>query len=589
MTRTKEELVPITAGEIRMYSCGVTVYDLSHVGHAKMMIVFDVIARYLRFAGYRVTFVRNFTDIEDKIIRRANEEGVPAREISERYIAAFREDIAALGMQAPDVEPKATDHAAEMVALIRRLVAGGYAYVVDGDVYFEVRRFPAYGKLSGKNLDELLAGARVDVDDRKRDPRDFALWKAATPDEPAWPSPGGPGRPGWHIECSAMAMRYLGESFDIHGGGEDLIFPHHECEIAQAEAVTHKPFARYWVHNGFVNMGKDKMSKSLGNTLTIRDIVKRHDPEALRLWILGTHYRHLLEWSDERVEEAARALARLTRVVDDAASLGAPAAAVPAAFAGFAARFTAAMDDDFNTPQALGVLFEFARALSDARDRGLGALEARAALVAGVGELVRLGRVLGLLPRGVEAAGSPEHQGVVARVTAAEYVDLEDLLAEPVQRSQPPFYVVLDQVQDPRNLGAILRTAEAFGVHGVVIPKHHAVGLTDAAARTAMGALERVPVARATNLVAALETIKESGAWVYGAAAHDGIAPWAADLRGPVCLVLGSEGEGLRPLVARACDAVLAIPMAGGAESLNVAAAAAVLCYEVARQRHQSA
>src|SRR5437588_38195 len=647
MSRTKEPLVTLRAGELRMYSCGVTVYDLSHVGHAKMMIVFDVIARYLRFAGYRLTFVRNFTDIEDKIIRLANQEGVSAREISERDITAFRDDIAALGVQAPEVEPKATDHVPEMIALIERLVSGGYAYVVDGDVYFEVRRFPTYGKLSGRNLDELLAGARVDVDERKRDPRDFALWKAAKPDEPAWPSPWGPGRPGWHIECSAMAMRYLGESFDIHGGGEDLIFPHHECEIAQAEAVTHKPFARYWVHNGFVNMGKDKMSKSLGNTLTIRDIVKRHDPEALRLWILGTHYRHLLEWSEERVEEAARALARLTRVVDDAASLGPPAAAVPAAFAGFAARFTAAMDDDFNTPQALGVLFEFARALSDARDRGLGALAARgnpAARLAGgghagrstadaQGRLMAEGRVYGRNPvlallrsggrradeiavlaggrgplgevvalarrAGVKVsfrtreqltamAGSPEHQGVVARVTSAEYVDLEDLLAEPVQRSQPPFYLVLDQVQDPRNLGAILRTAEAFGVHGVVIPKHHAVGLTDAAARTAMGAIERVPVARATNLVSALETIKESGTWVYGAAAGEGVAPWAADLRGPVCLVLGGEGEGLRPLVARACDVVLAIPMVGAAESLNVAAAAAVLCYEVSRQRHQN-
>src|SRR6267378_5480529 len=370
MTRTKEELVPITPGEIRMYSCGVTVYDLSHVGHAKMMIVFDVIARYLRFAGYRVTFVRNFTDVEDKIIRRANQEGVPAREISERYIAAFREDIAALGVQAPEVEPKATDHVPEMIALIERLVSGGYAYVVDGDVYFEVRRFPAYGKLSGKNLDELLAGARVDVDERKRDPRDFALWKAAKPDEPAWPSPWGPGRPGWHIECSAMAMRYLGESFDIHGGGEDLIFPHHECEIAQAEAVTRKPFARYWVHNAFVNLGKEKMSKSLGNTLAIRDIIKRHDPDALRLWILGTHYRHLLEWSEERVEEAGRALGRLTRLVDDAAALGAAPGPLPAAFAGFAARFTAAMDDDFNTPQALGVLFELARATAaSARSR----------------------------------------------------------------------------------------------------------------------------------------------------------------------------------------------------------------------------
>src|SRR5256884_3204076 len=359
MSRTKEPLVTMRAGELRMYSCGVTVYDLSHVGHAKMMIVFDVIARYLRFAGYRVTFVRNFTDIEDKIIRRANQEGVPAREISERYIAAFREDIAALGVQAPDVEPKATDHVPEMLALIERLVAGGFAYVVDGDVYFEVRRFPAYGRLSGKNLDELLAGARVDVDDRKGDPRDFALWKAAKPDEPSWPSPWGPGRPGWHIECSAMAMRYLAESFDIHGGGEDLIFPHHECEIAQAQAVTHKPFARYWVHNGFVNMGKEKMSRSLGNPLTIRDIVKRHDPEALRLWILGTHYRHLLEWSDERVHEAAVALARLRRPIEYAAPYAASETIraahehpVPAEFAAFSRRFVEAMDDDFNTPEA---------------------------------------------------------------------------------------------------------------------------------------------------------------------------------------------------------------------------------------------
>jgi cysteinyl-tRNA synthetase len=406
MTRTKEELVPMKPAEIRMYSCGVTVYDLSHIGHAKMMVVFDVIARYLRFAGYRVTFVRNFTDIDDKIIRRANEEGVPAREISERYIAAFRRDIAALGVEAPDVEPKATEHVPEMITLIERLVAGGYAYVVDGDVYFEVRRFPAYGKLSGKNLDELLAGARVDVDERKRDPRDFALWKSAKPDQPSWPSPWGPGRPGWHIECSAMAMRYLGPSFDIHGGGEDLIFPHHECEIAQAEAVTHEPFAHYWVHNGFVNLGKAKMSKSLGNTLTIRDILKRHDPEALRLWILGTHYRHLLEWSEERVEEAARALGRLTRLVDDAAGLGAPAPSLPSAYAGFAARFTGAMDDDFNTPQALGVLFDFARALSEHRDRGLGAPESRADFVAGVAELVRLARVLGLLQRG-GAGGAP--------------------------------------------------------------------------------------------------------------------------------------------------------------------------------------
>jgi cysteinyl-tRNA synthetase len=420
MTRSKEDLVPLVAGEIRMYSCGVTVYDLSHVGHARMMIVFDVIARYLRFAGYRVTFVRNFTDIEDKIIRRANQEGVPAREISERYIAAFAEDIAALGVQAPDVEPKATDHVTEMVDLIAKLVGGGHAYVVDGDVYFEVRSFPGYGKLSGKNLEDLLVGARVEVDERKRDPRDFALWKSAKPGEPSWPSPWGPGRPGWHIECSAMAMRYLGASFDIHGGGEDLIFPHHECEIAQSEAVTHVPFARYWAHNGFVNLGKEKMSKSLGNTLTIRDILKRHEPDALRLWILGTHYRHLLEWSEERVEEAGRALSRLTRLVDDAASLGAAPGALPPTFAAFAARFVAAMDDDFNTPQALGTLFDFARALSEHRDRGLATAAARGEFAAGVGELVRLAGALGLLQRRATAGGPPpEVERLVAERTAA--------------------------------------------------------------------------------------------------------------------------------------------------------------------------
>ena len=420
MTRAKEELAPLVPGEIRMYSCGVTVYDYSHVGHAKMLIVFDTIARYLRFAGYKVTFVRNFTDIDDKIIRRANQEGVPAREISERYIAAFREDVTALGAILPDVEPKATDHVAEMVSLIERLIAAGHAYVVDGDVYFEVRSFPPYGKLSGKNLEDLLSGARVEVDERKRDPRDFALWKSAKPGEPSWPSPWGPGRPGWHIECSAMATRYLGTSLDIHGGGEDLIFPHHECEIAQIEAVTHVPFARLWVHNGFVNMGKEKMSKSLGNTLLIREVVKRHDADALRLWILGTHYRHILEWSEERVEEAARALGRLTRLVDDAATLGATPGPLPDAFAGFAGRFTAAMDDDFNTPQALGALFDFARALSEHRDRGLTTPDARAGFAAGVAELVRLAGGLGLLQRASAASGPPaEVERLVAERAAA--------------------------------------------------------------------------------------------------------------------------------------------------------------------------
>jgi len=414
MTRTKEDFVPLTPGEVRMYVCGVTVYDYSHIGHARSAMVFDVIRRYLTFRGYRVTFVKNYTDVDDRIIKRANEAGISAREFAERFVAAEREDMASLGVLAPDIEPKATEHVAEMIDLIKRLVAGGHAYPVDGDVYFAISSFPPYGRLSGKNLDDLLAGARVEVDERKRDPRDFALWKGAKPGEPSWDSPWGPGRPGWHIECSAMAMKYLGPSFDLHGGGEDLIFPHHECEIAQAEACTGKPFARYWVHNGMVNMGKEKMSKSLGNTLTIREIVKRHGPDTLRLWMLGTHYRNMIEWSEERVEESKRALERLTRLLHDAAAArdgGAPAS-LPPAFAEFRPRFEKAMDDDFNTPQALGVLFDFGRALAEARDRGAGS---PGAFVAGVDELVHLSRTLGLFGRsGVLDGPPPEVQGLLA-------------------------------------------------------------------------------------------------------------------------------------------------------------------------------
>ena len=392
LTRAKEELVPLTPGEIKMYSCGVTVYDLSHVGHARMMVVFDMISRYLRFAGYRVTFVRNFTDIDDKIIRRANQENVPASEISERYIAGFRQDIAALGAMAPEVEPKATEHVAEMIALIERLIAGGYAYVVDGDVYFEIRRFPPYGRLSGKNLEDLLVGARVEVDERKRDPRDFALWKSAKPGEPSWKSPWGPGRPGWHIECSAMAMKHLGATIDIHGGGDDLIFPHHECEIAQSEASTGKPFARYWLHNGMMNMGAEKMSKSLGNTLWIREILKRHDADTLRFWLLGTHYRNPIEYAEERLVEAGRALERLwgpvVRARKHAEQNGNDGTLSPELQA-FRTAFVAAMDDDFNTPQALGVLFEMTNALNRLEGRNPGEF------VAGAQSLASLLKALG--------------------------------------------------------------------------------------------------------------------------------------------------------------------------------------------------
>jgi cysteinyl-tRNA synthetase len=432
-TRSKEEFTPRTPGEVGMYVCGVTVYDLSHIGHARSAMVFDVIRRYLMARGHRVTFVRNFTDVDDRIIRRANQEGVPAQEVSERNIRDFQADMDALGVQAGDVEPKATEHIPQMIALIEQLIGRGLAYPMDGDVYFEVRRYPDYGRLSGKKLEELLAGARVDVDERKRDPRDFALWKAAKPGEPSWPSPWGAGRPGWHIECSAMAMQYLGPSFDIHGGGEDLIFPHHECEIAQSEGATGvRPFARVWVHNGFVNLGAEKMSKSLGNVLTIREIVKRHAADALRLWTLGTHYRSPLEWSDERVQQSARALERFTGLIEQAGPLGgaevgpgemaarpdAPAPwaralralegrepwRTPAAAAGEA--FERAMDDDFNTPEAIAAMFGLARALGGLRDT-IKTADDRQAFVAAVGVLVSLGRTLGLFERAPIAGGPP--------------------------------------------------------------------------------------------------------------------------------------------------------------------------------------
>src|SRR5437867_7479051 len=406
MSRTKEEFVPLTPGEVRMYVCGVTPYDYSHIGHARSAVAFDVIRRWLEHKGFRVTTVRNYTDIDDKIIARASQEAVSASEVSQRYIEAEARDMEALGVLLPSVAPRATEHIDGMIALIGRLVARGIAYVVDGDVYFEIRRFPAYGKLSGRNLEELLAGARVEVDERKRDPRDFALWKAAKPGEPSWPSPWGDGRPGWHIECSAMAMEYLGSTFDVHGGGEDLVFPHHECEIAQSEAATRKTFARYWVHNGFVNLGAEKMSKSLGNTLLIRELVKRHDPDALRLWLLGTHYRHPVEFSEERLNEAGRALERFSRLFREAARYAWPPGPVPDALRQFRLRFDAAMDDDFNTPQALGAMFDLARALYEHVERTDEA-DAQQALVAGVDEVKRLGGALGLFARGVTVAGPP--------------------------------------------------------------------------------------------------------------------------------------------------------------------------------------
>ncbi len=393
LTRRKEEFVPLEPGKVRMYVCGMTVYDLCHLGHARVMVVFDVIYRYLKAKGYDVTYVRNITDIDDKIIARANERGEPIGELTRRYIDAMHEDERALGILPPDEEPRATTHIDEIVAMVQRLIDKGHAYVADnGDVYYSVSSFDGYGKLSGKSIEDLRAGARVEVEEQKRDPLDFALWKAAKPGEPAWDSPWGPGRPGWHIECSAMSTSCLGDTFDIHGGGADLTFPHHENEIAQSEGATGHPFVKYWLHNGFVRINDEKMSKSLGNFFTVREILRHYRPEEVRYFILTSQYRSPLNYDDEHLQNARAALTRLYTALR-----GLPEAE-PAGGEAFAERFHAAMDDDFNTPEALAVLFDLVREINRLRDAG------DEAGAAGLGaELRRLGGILGILQDDPEA------------------------------------------------------------------------------------------------------------------------------------------------------------------------------------------
>lgn len=345
-----------------MYVCGVTVYDRSHVGHARALVTFDVVYRYLRARGYEVTFVRNFTDVDDKIIARAREAGVSPAELVATNLQAFAEDVQALGCLPPTIEPRATEHIPDMIALIQKLIERDLAYVVDGDVYFCVERFPAYGKLSKRQLKDMLAGARVEVDERKRHPMDFALWKASKPGEPWWESPWGRGRPGWHIECSAMSTKYLGQPFDIHGGGADLIFPHHENEIAQSEGAHGCEFARYWMHNGLVTIGAEKMSKSLGNFMTVEEATRRAGGEAVRLFVLGTHYRSPLDFAPERLDEAARALGRVYETLARVDSLARGEPVPPDE--GVLAQYHEAMEDDFNTARAVGILFEAVREMN---------------------------------------------------------------------------------------------------------------------------------------------------------------------------------------------------------------------------------
>lgn len=366
LTRKKEEFVPLNPGKVSMYVCGITAYDYCHIGHARSAVVFDVLVRYLRYTGLDVTFVRNFTDVDDKIINRANREGSDWTTIAETYIGAFYEDMDRLGILRADIEPKATEHIPEMITLCETLIAKDHAYATpSGDVYFRVRSYDGYGRLSGRNIEDLVSGARIEPGEEKEDPLDFALWKGAKPGEPSWPSPWGPGRPGWHIECSAMSERYLPLPFDIHGGGQDLSFPHHENELAQTEAATGGKFVRYWVHNGFVQINSEKMSKSLNNFVTIRDILANYLPEVLRFFLISKHYRSPLDYTADALDESERALKRiyLTKAAAEAHVAGSTwtATALPAEIivesTALEAKWDEAMADDLNTAAALGHVF----------------------------------------------------------------------------------------------------------------------------------------------------------------------------------------------------------------------------------------
>ncbi|MDO7597086.1 MAG: cysteine--tRNA ligase [Pseudomonadota bacterium] len=411
LTKQKDVFTPIEPGKVKLYVCGMTVYDLCHVGHARVMVVFDVVTRYLRACGYEVTYIRNITDIDDKIIARANQNGESIQSLTERFIAEMHQDADALGVIRPDLEPKATESMAEIIAMIETLISKGFAYAADnGDVYYDVSKFEGYGKLSGRNIEELRSGERVAVNEAKDDPLDFVLWKAAKPEEPAWESSWGRGRPGWHIECSAMSATCLGEHFDIHGGGQDLQFPHHENEIAQSEAAHGCQSVNYWMHNGFVRIDDEKMSKSLGNFFTVREVLARYSPEVVRYFILTSHYRSPLNYSDESLEQAKSALTRYYTALRD---VEAQADVIWQDDEEFGARLTVAMDDDFNTALALSIMADVRQALNKVSND-----DARTRYLAGL--LCSFGDVLGLFQQSADAflLGDTNNDDLAVKVEA---------------------------------------------------------------------------------------------------------------------------------------------------------------------------
>ena len=399
MTRQKEPYIPVEEGKSKMYVCGPTVYDHSHIGHARAAIIFDVLYRHLLDLGHEVSYVRNFTDVDDKIINRANEKGVGYQELAQTFIDSYHEDMDALAVLRPTLEPKATEHIEEMIEDVKSLIITGYAYQVDGDVYYDVSRFPAYGRLSGRNIEDMQAGARIEVDERKRNPLDFALWKQSKPGEPSWPSPWGDGRPGWHIECSSMSKNYLGPEFDIHGGGLDLIFPHHENELAQSKGLG-RNFARYWMHNGFVRVDNQKMSKSLDNFFTIKEILAQFDPEVVRMFLLSKHYRSPIDFSEEGLFEVGRGLDRSYRSLQAAAELVAGAETETTEVnPEIKSRFREAMNDDLNTAKALGHIFEAVKELNRLLDEARAGRADLPLINSWVAAIKDMGGVLGILNR----------------------------------------------------------------------------------------------------------------------------------------------------------------------------------------------
>jgi cysteinyl-tRNA synthetase len=434
----KEEFVPL-GNEVGMYVCGITPYDVCHIGHAMSYIVFDVVRRYLEFKGYKVKYVQNFTDVDDKIIARANELGIPPQELAERFIAQYFDQMDTLNVKRAHIYPRATEEIPKIIEVISGLLQKGHAYEAKGDVYFRVQSKADYGKLSHRSLDGMMAGARIEVEEAKEHPLDFALWKAAKPGEPSWPSPWGPGRPGWHIECSAMSLRYLGSTLDIHGGGQDLIFPHHENEIAQSESLTGVPFVRYWLHNGLMQLGQDKMSKSTGKLITVKDALDRYSPDAIRLFVLSSHYRSPISYSEEALEAAERGVERLRL----AAHLeGEVSTAMACDLEPYRRRFIEVMDDDFNTAQAVAVLFNLDREIYQGRSEGFTVEEAQKTLI-------ELAGVLGL------TLEEEKREELAEAVPSADFIELLISIRDKLRAEQN--WALADEIRGRlRELGIVL-------------------------------------------------------------------------------------------------------------------------------------